>query len=131
VQGKLRFTANPAKRHIYGPGVLDGSQFNYLERDCLTDDGLYPLSSLGSAAKLTNFVVDGIVISDQNHAADDPFFSSTIYNVKTLGWNSNNAALRVNDSTTVGGAWLCEAVTIELFEVSLRRSGCGGLLMWF
>jgi hypothetical protein len=112
VQGKLRFTTNPAKRHIYGPGVLDGSQFNYLNRDCLntngnpTDDGLYSLSSLGSAGNLTNFAVDGIIISDQNHAADDPFFSSTLNNVKTLGWNSNNAALRINNSTTVSNVFI-------------------------
>ncbi len=112
VQGKLRFTTNPANRHIYGPGVLDGSQFNYLNRDCVkpdgspTDDGLYSLSSLGSAGNLTNFAVDGIIISDQNHAADDPFFSSTINNVKTLGWNSNNAALRLNDSTTASNVFI-------------------------
>src|ERR1700719_4469093 len=28
-------------------------------------------------------------------------------------------------------AWLCGAVTIEPFEVSLRRGGCGGLLWDF
>jgi hypothetical protein len=28
-------------------------------------------------------------------------------------------------------AWLCWAVTIEPFEVSLRRGGCGGLLWDF
>ena len=112
VQGKLRFTANPAKRHIYGPGVLDGSLFNYLNRDCLrhdgtpTDDGLYSLSSIGSAGKLTNFKIDGIIISDQNHAADDAFFSSTLNNVKTLGWNSENAALRLNDSTIVSNVFI-------------------------
>jgi hypothetical protein len=112
VQGKLRFTTNPAQRHLYGPGVLDGSMFNYLNRDCLkpdgnpTDDGLYSLSSLGQDGKLTNFAVDGIIISDQNHAADDPFFSSTLNNVKTLGWNSNNAALRLNDSTTVSNVFI-------------------------
>ena len=112
VQGKLRFTTNPAKRHIYGPGVLDGSQFNYLNRDCVrpdgtpTDDGLYSLSSLGAAGNLTNFAVDGIIISDQNHAANDPFFSSTVNNVKTLGWNSNNASLRLNDSTTATNVFI-------------------------
>jgi hypothetical protein len=112
VQGKLRFTTNPAKRHLYGPGVLDGSQFNYLNRNCLkpngnpTDDGLYSISSLGAAGNLTNFAVNGIVISDQNHAANDPFFSSTVNNLKTLGWNSDNAALRLNDSTTVSNVFI-------------------------
>jgi len=106
------FTTNPAQRHLYGPGVLDGSMFNYLNRDCLkpdgspTDDGLYSLSSLGQDGKLTNFAVDGIIISDQNHAANDSFFSSTLNNVKTLGWNSNNAALRLNDSTTVSNVFI-------------------------
>lgn len=105
VQGKLRFHRNPAT-HVYGPGVLDTSQFNYLNRDCLnpdgtpTDDGLYSISSLDQGGDLTHFNVDGIIISDQNHAANDAFFSSTINNVKTLGWNSNNAALRLNDSST-------------------------------
>jgi len=112
VQGKLRFTTNPAKRHIYGPGVLDVSQFNYLNRNCLkpngdrTDDGLYSLSSLGSAGKLTNFDVDGIIISDNNHVSNDSFFSSTVNNVKTLGWNPNNDALRLNDSTTASNVFL-------------------------
>ncbi len=102
VQGKLRFSVDGVT--LYGPGVLDGSRFNYLNRNCLdpadgvtpTNDGLYSLSTTKNEMK--NFVVDGIVISDQNHAANDPFFSSTVNNVKTIGWNSNNAALRLNDS---------------------------------
>jgi hypothetical protein len=112
VRGKLRFNRITTTTHIYGPGVLDGSQFSYLNRDCVngagnpTDDGLYSLSSLDQFGNLTNFNVDGIIISDQNHAADDPFFSSTINNVKTLGWNSNNAALRLNDSTTASNIFI-------------------------
>jgi hypothetical protein len=112
VRGKLQFNKITATTHIYGPGVLDGSQFNYLNRDCLnnagnpTEDGLYSLSSLDQEAKLTNFDVDGIIISDQNHAANDPFYSSTINNVKTLGWNSNNAALRLQDSTTASNIFI-------------------------
>jgi hypothetical protein len=128
VQGKLRFTTNPVRRRLHGPGVLDGSQFNYLYRKCLittvgdpnygdpTDDGLYSLSSLGSAGKLTNFDVDGIIISDQNHGADDPFFSSTINNVKTLGWNPNNDAIRFLDSTTATNVFL--------------RSGDDSIMIW-
>ena len=112
VQGKLRFNANQAQRHLYGPGVLDGSQFNYENRDCLdhngnpTDDGLYSISSLAPDGRLADFSADGIIISDQNHAANDPFFSSTINNVKTLGWNSNNAALRLGDSTTASNLFI-------------------------
>lgn len=111
VQGKLRFNKNKTT-HIYGPGVLDGSQFNYLRRDCLnsdgtpTDNGLYSLSSLDQNGNLTNFDVDGIIITDQNHAANDPFFSSTLNNVKTLGWNSNNAALRLDDSTIASNLFI-------------------------
>ena len=112
VRGKLRFNKNTATTHVYGPGVLDGSQFSYLNRDCLnnagnpTDDGLYSLSSLDQSGILTNFDVDGIIIADENHAAGDPFYSSTINNVKTLGWNSNNAALRLQDSTTASNIFI-------------------------
>jgi hypothetical protein len=112
VQGKLSFNAIQAQRHLYGPGVLDGSKFNYLNRDCLkhdgdpTNDGLYSLSSRAPDGRLANFFVDGIIISDQNHAANDPFFSSTVNNVKTLGWTSNNAALRLNDSTTATNVFI-------------------------
>jgi hypothetical protein len=112
VQGKLRFNKNKTTTHICGPGVLDGSRFNYLNRDALnpdktpTDDGLYSLSSLDQNGNLNNFDVNGIIISDQNHAANDPFFSSTLNNVKTLGWNSNNAALRLNDSCTASNLFI-------------------------
>lgn len=112
VQGKLRFNKNTVTTNVYGPGVLDGSQFSYENRDCLnnalnpTDDGLYSLSSLDQNGNLNNFNVDGIIISDTNHAADDPFFFSTINNVKTLGWNSNNAALRLNDSTIASNIFI-------------------------
>lgn len=108
VQGKFHFAVDGMT--IYGPGVLDGSQFNYLKRNCVnndgspTDDGLYSLSTDQNG--LDHFVVDGIVISDQNHAADDPFFRSTLNNVKTIGWNSNNAALRLNDSTVVSNVFI-------------------------
>jgi hypothetical protein len=112
VRGKLQFNKITPTTYIYGPGVLDGSQFSYLNRDCVdhagnpTVDGLYSLSSLDQFGKLTNFNVDGIIISDQNHAANDPFFSSTINNVKTLGWNSENAALRLQDSTTASNIFI-------------------------
>ena len=112
VQGKLRFNKNTATTHIYGTGVLDGSKFSYLNRNSLnpdgtpTADGLYSLSSLDQNGNLTNFHVDGIIISDQNHAANDPFYSSTINNVKTFGWNGENAALRLNDSTTASNVFI-------------------------
>ena len=112
VRGKLRFNKITPTTHIYGPGVLDGSQFSYLNRDCVdnsgnpTDDGLYSLSSLDQFGKLTNFNVNGIILTDLNHAANDSFYSSVINNVKVLGWNSNNAALRLNDSTTASNLFI-------------------------
>jgi hypothetical protein len=112
VRGKLQFNKITPTTYIYGPGVLDGSQFSYLNRDCVdhagnpTVDGLYSLSSLDQFGKLTNFNVNGIIISDINHAADDPFYSSVINNVKVLGWNSNNAALRLDDSTTASNIFI-------------------------
>jgi hypothetical protein len=65
---------------------------------------------------LQRFIVDGIVISDQNHQATDAFHNSTLNNVKTLGWNSNNDALRLNDSTSVSNVFL--------------RSGDDSLMIW-
>lgn len=122
VQGKLRFDRNVSAR-IYGPGVLDNSRFSYLNRNCVladgtpTDDGLYSLSSKGSGANgLSGFIIDGIIISDQNHAANDALFSSVLNNVKTLGWNSNNAAWRLNDATTASNLFV--------------RSGDDSLMIW-
>jgi hypothetical protein len=121
VQGKLNFTAKSATRQLYGPGVLDGSQFNYLNRNCLqaddvtpTDDGLYSLSSQGNGLK--NFSVDGIIIVDQNHGATDPFYASSVNNVKTISWNPNNDGLRLNDSTVVSNVFV--------------RSGDDSLMVW-
>ena len=116
VQGKLRFTVKGATRRIYGPGVLDGSFFSYVDRNCDSDDGLYALSSLGPNGVLEHFIVDGIVISDMNHAANDAFRFSTLNNVKTISWNGENAALRLNDST----------VASNLFV----RSGDDSLMIW-
>jgi hypothetical protein len=79
-----------------------------------TDDGLYSLSSQGNG--LRNFSVDGIIIVDHNHGATDPFFFSTLNNVKTVSWNSNNDGLRLNDSTTVSNVFV--------------RSGDDSLMMW-
>jgi hypothetical protein len=116
VQGKFTFTVKDATRWIYGPGVLDGSLFSYVNRNCDTDDGLYALSSQGQFGKLQNFVVDGIVISDHNHAANDAFHFSAINNVKTISWNGENGALRLNDSTTASNVFI--------------RSGDDSLMIW-
>jgi hypothetical protein len=116
VQGKLRFPTGNATRKIYGPGVLDGSRFNYLNRNCTGDDGIYSLSSDGANGVLNHFVIDGIVISDHNHAANDIFYNGTLNNVKTISWNGENAALRLGDSTTASNIFV--------------RSGDDSLMIW-
>ncbi len=116
VQGKLRFPTGSATRKIYGPGVLDGSRFNYLNRDCTSDDGIYSLSSDGANGVLNHFVIDGIIIADHNHAANDIFYNSTLNNVKTISWNGENAALRLGDSTSASNIFV--------------RSGDDSLMIW-
>lgn len=116
VQGKLQFAPSKNTTTISGPGVLDGSLFNYLRRDCNDDNGAYSLTSSGTSGNLNHFVVDGIIISDHNHAATDPFLNSTLNNVKTISWNSNNDGLRLQDSTTATNVFV--------------RSGDDSLMIW-
>jgi hypothetical protein len=116
VQGKLQFAQSKNTTTISGPGVLDGSLFDYLRRDCNDDNGAYSLTSSGSNGNLNHFVVDGIIISDHNHAATGPFFNSTLNNVKTISWNSNNDGLRLDDSTTAANVFV--------------RSGDDSLMIW-
>ncbi|HEV8042532.1 MAG TPA: hypothetical protein VGP62_26885 [Bryobacteraceae bacterium] len=124
VQGKLRFdladmdpgTGVRKTRTIYGPGVLDVSRFNYLNRACAgTDDEYYALSSSTTVA-LDHYKLDGIAILDINHAANNGFFNSSVNNVKVLGWNSENGALRLDDNTAVANVFI--------------RSGDDSLMMW-
>jgi hypothetical protein len=120
VQGKLRFgdpddASQP--RQIYGPGVLDVSRFDYESRACPGDQGYYALSSSHTPnALLNDFSIDGIVITDMNHAANDILFNSTVNNVKVLGWNGENAALRLGDHTSASNLFV--------------RSGDDSLMMW-
>jgi hypothetical protein len=123
VQGKLSFPPLPKNpdgsaviRTIYGPGVLDGSLFDYTRRDCPDVNGTNALSSSDANGNLNHMVVDGIIISDTNHTASDPFFNSTLNNVKTISWNSNNDGLRLLDSTTATNVFV--------------RSGDDSLMMW-
>ncbi len=116
VQGKLQFAQSKNTTTISGPGVLDGSLFNYLRRDCNDDNGAYSLTSSDPNGNLNHFVVDGIIISDHNHAATDPIFNSTLNNVKTISWNSNNDGLRLQDSTTATNVFV--------------RSGDDSLMIW-
>jgi hypothetical protein len=123
VQGKLRFAADAEPmshtRTLSGPGVLDGSRFDYESRACPGAQEYYALTSDPAAGKdpvLDNFVVDGIIIADHNHAAADLFANSQVNNVKTLGWNGENAALRLGNNT----------VASNLFV----RSGDDSLMVW-
>ena len=116
VQGKLQFAPSKNTTTISGPGVLDGSLFDYLGRDCSDADGAYSLTSSDPNGNLNRFVVDGIIISDHNHAATDPFYNSTLNNVKTISWNSNNDGLRLLDSTTATNVFV--------------RSGDDSLMIW-
>jgi hypothetical protein len=116
VQGKLQFPASTSTTKVYGPGVLDGSLFDYERRDCLDENGTYSLSSADTSGNLNHFIVDGIIVSDHNHGATDPFFYSVLNNVKTISWNSNNDGLRLKDSTTVSNVFV--------------RSGDDSLMIW-
>ncbi|HYW41820.1 MAG TPA: hypothetical protein VE959_03115 [Bryobacteraceae bacterium] len=122
VQGKLRFdladtdsTGTNKTRRLYGPGVLDVSRFSYENRASSGDDGYYALSS-SVTNDLDHYHIDGIVITDLNHAANDILYNSTVNNMKTLGWNGENAALRLGDGTTASNIFI--------------RSGDDSLMMW-
>jgi uncharacterized protein (TIGR03437 family) len=126
VKGKFRFpsTIGNTTRRIYGPGVLDVSQFDYEKRLCsgqsaFPDQGYYALTGVNASGGnpfLNNFAVDGIAILDHNHAANDTFLNSLINNVKTLGWNGENAALRLGNFTTASNLFI--------------RSGDDSLMDW-
>jgi hypothetical protein len=116
VQGKLQFAKSKNITTVNGPGVLDGSLFNYHRRNCKDANGTDTLSSSDPNGNLNNFVVDGIIMSDYDHAATDPFYKSTLNNVKTISWNGNNDALRLEDSTTATNVFI--------------RSGDDSLMMW-
>jgi hypothetical protein len=116
VQGKFQFAPSKSTTTLSGPGVLDGSLFDYLRRDCSDDNGAYSLTSSDANGNLNHFVIDGVIISDHNHGATDPFFNSTLNNVKTISWNSNNDGLRLLDSNTVTNVFV--------------RSGDDSVMMW-
>ena len=116
VQGKFQFAPSKNTTTLSGPGVLDGSLFNYLRRDCSDDNGAYSLTSSDPSGNLNHMVVDGVIISDHNHGATDPFYNSTLNNVKTISWNSNNDGLRLVDSNTVTNVFV--------------RSGDDSLMVW-
>ena len=119
VQGKLHFKySGGVHKRVYGPGVLDGSLFCYALRSCPNDPGDNSLSFAGtpSNSPADTFSLDGIVITDHNHAVADPLVNGSVNNVKSLGWNSINGGFRLGDNTTVSNVFL--------------RCGDDSLMMW-
>jgi hypothetical protein len=122
VQGKLRFkqSGNGNLRRVYGPGVLDGSRFEYDLRAC-DDASMYPEQgyhalSWDDRTVPDRFLLDGIVITDHNHATADLLINGVVNNVKSIGWNGLNGGFRLGDNTTVSNVFL--------------RSGDDSLMMW-
>jgi hypothetical protein len=122
LQGKLHFLQSGVgqQRKVYGPGVLDVSRFEYDLRFCGAGSGYpdqnYGAISLDASAKPDKYLIDGIVITDQNLFATDLLSNSTLNNVKDLGWNGNNDGFELGDNTTVSNAFV--------------RSGDDSLKMW-
>ena len=131
LQGKLRFTQSGVgnTRRIYGPGVLDGSRFNYMNRHCddtsaHPDDGYQSISWIPLPAKINGvasvadgFIVDGLIISDNDYYATDWFNNTTINNMKIIGWNGNN------DGIQMGIAVRTSNVFIHTGDDSLKMWG--------
>jgi hypothetical protein len=119
VQGKLFFTySGGVNKRLYGPGVLDGSRFCYALRSCPGDPGDNSLSFTNTPKHSTadTFNLDGIVITDHNHAVADLLVNGSINNVKSIGWNSINGGFRLGDNSTVSNVFL--------------RCGDDSLMMW-
>ncbi len=119
VQGKLHFKySGGVNKRIYGPGVLDGSRFCYALRSCPGDPGDHSLSftATPSNSPADKFSLDGIVITDHNHAMADTLVNGSVNNVKGIGWNGLNGGFRLGDNTTVSNVFL--------------RCGDDSLMMW-
>jgi hypothetical protein len=108
VQGKLHFKySGGINKRVYGPGVLDGSRFCYALRSCGGDAGDHSLSFESTTnSPADTLSLDGIVITDHNHATDDLLVNGTINNVKSLGWNGLNGGFRLGDNTTASNVFL-------------------------
>jgi uncharacterized protein (TIGR03437 family) len=122
LQGKLHFlqTGLGKQRKVYGTGVLDVSRFEYDLRFCDATtpypDQSYGAISLDPNPKPDKFVLDGIVIADQNLYATDLLSNSTVNNVKDLGWNGNNDGFELGVNTVVSNVFI--------------RSGDDSLKVW-
>ncbi len=124
VQGKLRFIqgGDGSVRRLYGPGVLDGSRFEYDLRSCgpnsnYADQGYNSLSWANPPNNSPDkFLVDGIVITDHNHAVADLLVNGSINNVNTIGWNGINGGFRIGQGSKVSNLFI--------------RAGDDSLMMW-
>ncbi|HLK68427.1 MAG TPA: S-layer homology domain-containing protein [Bryobacteraceae bacterium] len=125
VQGKLRFvqSGHGSVRRIYGPGVLDGSRFNYLWRQCRNApasghqiDGYQAISWDSSPAHSDTFAIDGPIVSDFNYTATDGLVNSVVNNMKIIGWNGNNDGLQMETGTIASNVFV--------------RTGDDSLEMW-
>ena len=125
VQGKLRFVqgGDGSVRRLYGPGVLDVSRFEYDLRTCgansgYAEQGYNALSWVEPPGKSgpDTFLVDGIVITDHNHAVADPLLNGSVNNVNTLGWNGINGGFRIGNGAKVSNLFI--------------RAGDDSLMMW-
>ena len=124
VQGKLRFQQSGGNlRTVYGPGVLDVSRFEYDLRVChggsgYADQGYHAITYEAAAANQVpdTYFLDGIVISDHNHATTDPLIGSTVNNVKSMGWNAVNGGIVLGSNTTVSNVFV--------------RAGDDSLMVW-
>ncbi|MGA2714707.1 MAG: hypothetical protein ABSG41_16530 [Bryobacteraceae bacterium] len=124
VQGKLRFQQSGGNlRKVYGPGVLDVSRFEYDLRVCRGGSGYadqgyeaitYETPSAGQVPD--TFLLDGIVITDHNHATTDPLINSTVNNVKTMSWNAVNGGIVFGSNTNVSNVFV--------------RAGDDSLMVW-
>jgi hypothetical protein len=121
-QGKLAFLPSTGQRHIYGPGVIDVSRFEFDLRHCASaaygEQGYAALAALnpGGGQSLHNFDVDGIIIADNNFYATDSLTNSTVNNVKVIGWNENGDGLEFGPTATASNVFV--------------RSGDDSLKMW-
>jgi hypothetical protein len=113
VQGKFRFEQSNAShvRRIYGPGVLDGSLFNYAYRQCRSfddhrADGLESISVDGTPEYPDQLVLDGIVAWDNDFSALAILSAGIVNNMKILGWNGNNDAYRMGAGTTASNVFV-------------------------
>jgi len=122
LQGKLHFlqSGTGQQRRVYGPGVLDVSRFEYDLRFCDTSspypDQGYGAISLDQVVKADKYILDGIVIADQNLYATDLLANSTLNNVKVIGWNGNNDGIEFGANTTATNLFI--------------RSGDDSLKVW-